>query len=594
MKNGKELRWKLDDIVAMGDFDGLERDIKKEIEKAEEWIGKLNPEMSEKDFEKMVDWWQKLEEMISRLMYLPDLMESANSKDRGAKLLMARAKDTTLFYGKKLRPMVFWLKGKDVDGLKKLDDKNANRLFEAVIDLKYVFDYGRKAVKHTLEQREEDIANHKDTYGLGAVINLHDLIESEMVYDFRPKGGRRRKISEREELSIMVHSKKTEEREAAYRALFAEYKKHIDKLFLIYQSVVKNWDYEAKLRGYRSPISMRNFANQIPDETVESLLKVCTEERGVFGRFFELKAKEMGVKKLSRFDLYCPRKGKEKEYEFGEAKRLVLESMYDFSERWGRAGEKIIKEGHVDSHPRVNKRGGGFCATVGPATTPYVLLNHTKTLEGVYALAHELGHGVHSLCANKHRILAQEASLPLAETASTMTEMMLFEKLLTEEKDVKVKKTMLWKKMGDSFASILRQNYFTKFEIEVHGKFSKGLRVEEVGKLWMEGLKEQFGGSVEIDPVFTYEWSYVSHLFKSPFYCYSYSFGELLSLSLFGRYKKEGKSFVPEIEKILEAGGSENPDKILKRVGIDMRSEDFWRQGFEVIRGWQEKLEEKD
>ncbi len=594
MKKIKELKWRLDDIVTMEKFDKLEKEIKKEVGRAGGWIEKLKPEMSGKDFREMVDWWQGLEEMISRLMYRPYLMETTDSKDQQAKLLKAKASDITLFYGRKLRPMAHWLKGKNVDGLKRLDDENAKRLFTAVADLKCVFVHGRKAAKYTLEQREEDIISNKDTYGLETVMDLRNLIETEMVYDFCPKGGRRRKIGTREELLVMVHSEKAEKREAAYRALLTEHKKHIDKLFLIYQSVVKNWSYEAKLRGYKSPIAMRNFANQVPDEAVETLLRVCTEEREVFGSFFELKAREMGVKKLNRFDLYCPRKGKEKRYGFGEAKRLVLETMYDFSKRWGRAGEKIFNEGHIDSHPRVNKRGGAFCATVGPTVTPYVLLNHTKTLNSVYALAHELGHGVHSLYANKHRILAQGAGLPLAETASTMTEMLLFEKLLTEEQDGDIKKTMLWKKMGDAFAAILRQNYFTKFEVEAHERFSKGLTVEELGGLWMKGLREQFGNSVEIDPIFAYEWGYVSHLFDNPFYCYAYSFGELLSLSLFGRYKKEGKSFIPEIERILEAGGSEEPDKVLKRVGVDMRSEEFWRQGFEVIKGWQEKLEEKN
>jgi len=463
-----------------------------------------------------------------------------------------------------------------------------------VVDLEYVFNYGRKAAKYTLEQREEDIISNKDAYGLGAVTDLRDLIETEMIYDFYPKGGRKEKIKTQAELLVMVHSEKAEEREAAYRALFTEHKKHIDKLFLIYQAVVKNWDYEAELRGHKSPISMRNFASQVPNEAIETLLKVCTEEKGVFGRFFEFKAKEMGVKKLSRFDLYSPRKNKEKEYEFGEAKRLVLETMYDFSERFGRTAEKIFEDGHIDSHPRTNKRSGAFCATVGPAITPYVLLNHTKTLRSVYALAHELGHGVHSLYANKHRILAQGASLPLGETASTLAEMILFEKLLTEERDKEIKKTMLWEKMGDSFATILRQNYFAKFEIEAHKKFGEGLTVDELGELWMRGLKEQFGANVEVDPIFAYEWSYISYIFDSPFYSYAYSFGELLSLSLFGRYRKEGKSFGLEIEKILEAGGSEDPDKVLKRVGVDMRSEKFWRQGFEVIKRWQEKLEEEN
>ena len=151
---------------------------------------------------------------------------------------------------------------------------------------------------------------------------------------------------------------------------------------------------------------------------------------------------------------------------------------------------------------------------------------------------------------------------------------------------------MLWEKIGDSYATILRQNYFVKFEIEAHKRFAKGLTADGLSELWMKGLKEQFGASIDIDPIFAYEWSYIPHIVHTPFYCYAYSFGGLLALSLFGRYKKKGKSFVPKIEKILEVGGSEEPDKVLKRVGVDMGSEEFWKEGFGVIDGWVRKLTE--
>jgi oligoendopeptidase F len=219
-------------------------------------------------------------------------------------------------------------------------------------------------------------------------------------------------------------------------------------------------------------------------------------------------------------------------------------------------------------------------------------MNYNSTLREVYTLAHELGHAIHSLYANKHFPSSQHANLPLSETASTFGEMILFEKLFANEKDVKIKKSMLWEKMSDAYATILRQNYFVLFEIKAHEIVGKGATMEELNKLYLSNLREQFGNSVKVEGVFQYEWMYISHIFESPFYCYAYNFGELLSLALWSRYKAEGAGFIPKLEKILETGGSQDPTQILSEVGVDVTSAEFWMGGFDIISGWQKQLEE--
>jgi oligoendopeptidase F len=125
-----------------------------------------------------------------------------------------------------------------------------------------------------------------------------------------------------------------------------------------------------------------------------------------------------------------------------------------------------------------------------------------------------------------------------------------------------------------------------KFEIAAHTAIPKGAGLEEIQQLWLDGLHKQFGDAVEIDELFKHEWSYIPHIVHTPFYCYAYNFGELLSLSLYARYKAEGKSFVPKIEAILAAGGSREPKAVLAELGINFESQDFWRGGFEIIKSW--------
>ncbi len=586
MKTNKAT-WSLDDVCRLNDYEIKLNNLENKLTEIDKWFTKLNPKMTREEFGKYIKFDQEMDDEISRLAYLPELMESTNQKDDKARLMKAKVTDLILKLNQKARKISHWLKGLAVDNKEILNDKNAARLFKSVPDLEYGLNYARAAAKHTLSQREEEIIDNKDVAGQDAISDLRGLIETDFVYNLG-----KRKIRTQGELLKYVHSKDPKMREKAYRALFNKHKENIDKFFVIYQSVIKDWAFEAKIRGYKTPLAMRNFGNRVSDKAIEVLLKVCRDERKIFWKYFEYKAKQLKAKKLSRFDLYAPISfAKNKQYSYEESKKMVINSFYQFSNKFGSFAEKIINEKHIDSHPKANKRSGAFCATIGPQITPYVLLNHTNTLRDVSTLAHELGHGVHSLYANHHLIGAQQATLPLAETASTLGELILFEKMFEKEGDLKIKKQMLWEKISESYATILRQNYFVMFEIEAHKMVVSGTTAKELCNLYIKNLQDQFGKSMKIDPIFKYEWLYISHIFESPFYCYAYNFGELLALSLYGRYKKDGKSFVPKIEKIFEAGGSRDPKVILADVGIDIESDKFWNNGFELINKWQSELE---
>jgi oligoendopeptidase F len=83
----------------------------------------------------------------------------------------------------------------------------------------------------------------------------------------------------------------------------------------------------------------------------------------------------------------------------------------------------------------------------------------------------------------------------------------------------------------------------------------------------------------------------IPHIFHTPFYCYAYSFGMLLSLALYSRYKEEGAAFTDTLFTILRAGGAKSPADILTGAGIDMHDAEFWRGGFRVIESMVDELE---
>jgi oligoendopeptidase F len=130
----------------------------------------------------------------------------------------------------------------------------------------------------------------------------------------------------------------------------------------------------------------------------------------------------------------------------------------------------------------------------------------------------------------------------------------------------------------------MRQAFFTTFEISAHEKIGDGVTVDDITKVYLKSLQEQFAASVNITEDFGVEWSSIPHFYHTPFYCYAYSFGNLLALSFFQQYKKEGNSFVSDYLQILAAGGSKKPESLLKEYGIDISSQRFWQAGFEYIK----------
>jgi len=252
---------------------------------------------------------------------------------------------------------------------------------------------------------------------------------------------------------------------------------------------------------------------------------------------------------------------------------------------------RVFDEQHIHSEVRKGKRGGAFCSSSDPALTPYVLVNYNKRARDVGTLAHELGHAIHAMLAEHHHVFNYHSSLPLAETASTFAEMLLTDRLLSEETDPAVRRDILFAQVNDAYATIMRQIFFALFERQAHEMVNNNASVQELSNAYMQNLKLQFGDSLSIGEEFQWEWVSIPHIYYYPFYVYAYSFGQLLVLALYKQYKQEGQPFIPRYLEILSAGGSMPPVEILDRAGVDVRKAEFWQGGFDVISEMIDQLE---
>jgi oligoendopeptidase F len=448
----------------------------------------------------------------------------------------------------------------------------------------------RRLSPYTLDEKSEQIINIKDDNGIGAVMTLYSMLTNRLEFTLEVDGETTRLT--RDALAGYAHSTQPELRAAAYRELYRVFAEEATILGQIYVNVVRDWHEEAVgLRGYPSAIAVRNTDNDIPDRAVDVLLEVARANAPVFQRYFRLKAGWLGLDRLRRYDIYAPLASSERKIPYEEAVRSVLETFGEFDARFAGMAERVLAENHLDGEIRKGKRAGAFCATVLPRLTPWVLVNYTGRVRDVTTLAHELGHAVHSMLAENHSILTQHASLPLAETASVFAEMLITDRLLREEPDPLARRDLLASAVDDVYATVLRQSYFVLFELEAHQAILAGRSLEDLNEIYLAKLAEQFGDSVLVAPEFRYEWLSIPHIYQTPFYCYAYSFGQLLVLALYRRYQEQGAAFKPGYLKLLGYGGSARPEAILAEVGIDMTDRHFWQGGFDLVRQRIDELE---
>lgn len=295
--------------------------------------------------------------------------------------------------------------------------------------------------------------------------------------------------------------------------------------------------------------------------------------------------------KLRRYDIYAPIIQTEQSYSFREAAALVLQSFHAFDPKIGRLAQRVFDEKHYDGEIRTGKEGTPFCATPIPELTPWIMHNFTGQLVDVTIMAHELGHAIHSMLAAHLPKLTHFSSLPLAETASIFSQLLLMDYLLARDPTPEQQQVLTFNQLDESFLSILRQGYFALFERAAYEAIQDGAGVDDLCALYLENLADQFGDAVTMSDGFQYEWLSIPHFYQWPFYVYAYSFGHLLVLSLYDQYQEEGDPFKARYLNILTAGGSAAPVQILAEAGIDIYKAEFWQGGFDLLAKQVEQLE---
>jgi oligoendopeptidase F len=542
----------------------------------------LSPDLSEAGFIDIIQQYESIMRLANRLYGFAALWFSSDTQDQQAQSfvaqieqMLAEAQNRVLFFD-------LWWKG--------LEDEPASRLMSNSGDYRYWLEAMRQFKPFMLSEPEEKVINIKDVTGVQALQRLYDTITNRYVFKVEVDG----EVQEltRGELMVYARHHDPDLRARAYQELYKVYGDDGAVLGQIYQTIVRDWRNEnLAMRHFATPIAVRNLDNDIPDEVIATLLAVSERNTGIFQRYFRLKARWLGMERLRRYDIYAPVVQSDKTYTFGSAAETVLDSFQRFEPRIAELARRVFRDNHLDSEVRKGKQGGAFSFAVLNNLTPWVLLNYQGRPDDMATLAHELGHAIHAMLASHHTLLTFHSNLPLAETASTFGEMLLVDRLLSEEEDEAVRRDLLFRQVDDAYATIMRQIFFALFERQAHEMIQQGASVDELAEAYMQNLSSQFGDAVDLTDEFRWEWVSIPHIYHTPFYVYAYAFGQLLVFSLYQQYKVDGESFKPRYLDLLSAGGSNAPMRVLEKAGIDARSPEFWQGGFDVIKNLITQLE---
>ena len=377
-------------------------------------------------------------------------------------------------------------------------------------------------------------------------------------------------------------------RKAAARALAKTFKQHLRPFALITNTLAKDKEISDRWRGFNDVADARHLANRVEPEVVEALVSAVRDAYPKLShRYYALKAKWFGVKKLPHWDRNAPLpKVAQRTISWSDARATVLDAYDAFSPTMAEVAGRFFEKNWIDAPVRPGKQPGAFAHPTVPSAHPYVLLNYMGKPRDVMTLAHELGHGVHQVLAAPNGPLMAPTPLTLAETASVFGEMLTFKKLLAATTDKKQRKAMLAAKVEDMINTVVRQIAFYSFERKVHLERRNGeLTADKLCELWMSVQSESLGPAIKLKQGYETFWCYIPHFIHSPFYVYAYAFGDCLVNSLYAVYEKSAAGFAERYLAMLSAGGTKHHSELLAPFGLDARDPKFWDDGLSVIAG---------
>ena len=524
-------------------------------------------------------------DLLSTKLYLYAQLDcDTNTKD--AKRQALKMQTTKLFetMGNKLSFITPELLTKDLEYVKKLLEEK-----EELKKYNFYFEELYREKDHTLSKESEKLLSLTSPLLKGAKNAYYNLCNADSIFgEVEDDDGESVKLTESNYVNLMSSQKQTV-RKNVFEEYYKFYKNHKNTLGNFYAQKIKEDFFISKARKYKSPLEMSLYADNIKPDLYTHLIKQVHKYLPLMYRYLECRRKECKLDKMHMYDMYYnPIINKDKKYTFEESKAIVREALKPLGEEYLEKLDKQFNNRWTDVYPSDGKKSGAYQWSYYGVPT-YVLLNHTDDLKSVETLAHEYGHAMHTAfsCAYQDYIY-HSYPIFLAEIASTVNEVLLFDYMYNHTDDKAEKKAMILDLLDRYRTTIFRQTMFAEFEMIAHEKEEDGIALteEELSTTYYELNKLYFGEDVVSDDEIRYEWMRIPH-FYTPFYVYKYATGLISAVSIVHAILNNEEGAKEKYLKFLSSGGSDYPVEILKTAGVDIMSDKPYEDAFKYF---EEKL----
>ncbi|MFD2444692.1 oligoendopeptidase [Bacillus sp. CGMCC 1.16607] len=576
MSNGK---WNLDNLYqGYSDSEELQhfvRDLHNDIEKQINRLMNKEEKANKSLFFFYLNTMEDLKKRLEELVEFTLCLVSQNTKDEKAQQLDARASEISTRHSfMEMLFQNFLIEIHDVDFLELEKELNDDRISLYLHHL-------RENAKDRLPVEMENLISELAIDGYKGWAELYQLSISNLRFQFQEEQltlGELSKYSKDNNRIIReeVHHTRQNtlrENEETFAAILNHFAGFRMKVY--------------KQRGWDSVLKEPLILNKISQHTLNTMWDTIKSNNHIFHSYFKHKAKLLGIDKLSYFDLFVPIDQKndgQKQYSLEEGIQFILEKTKKQFPIFSKFVEKSYQNQWIDSEIRVDKQLGGFAAAFPVSRESRVFLNYYGSFNDVAVLAHELGHTFHGTVLFDQPSLLQKYPMSLAETASTLSELIITdsENVSSKEEELEV----LEEQINAAVLYLLYVQFHFFFEIEFYRLKAEGLNptAAELTKMVVEKQREVFGDQLEHYQ--DYFWIVTPHFYyvEEPFYNFVYTFGFLFSNGLYEQSKSYGDDFESKYIELLKDTGILSVEELsMKHFDIDLTKPDFWQQAINRI-----------